>query len=144
MLALMKKFSIFLLLLLFAIAGLQVFFNHSAEEFVEGDLYDKILQRGVLKVGITSDSKPFAYQNEKGELVGYDVDLARYIAQYIVKDPTRVELIPLESSERLIKASTGDVDIVIATLTITPQRQEIVSFSLLSHVMLSLIHRARL
>ena len=36
----MKKFSIILLLLLFAIAGLQVFFNHSAEEFVEGDLYD--------------------------------------------------------------------------------------------------------
>ena len=65
----MKKFSIFLLLLLFAIAGLQVFFNNSAEEFVEEDLYDKIMQRGILKVGITSDSKPFAYKNKKGELV---------------------------------------------------------------------------
>ena len=126
----MKKFSIFLLLLLFIIAGLQVFFNKSAEEFVSGDLYEEIMQRGVIKVGVSSDSKPFAYKNKNGELVGYDIDLARYIAQYIVKDPTRVELIPLESSERLLKASTGEVDIVIATLTITPQRQEIVSFSI--------------
>ena len=126
----MKKFSIFLLLLLFAIAGLQVFFNKSADEFIEGDLYEEIMQRGIIKVGVSSESKPFAYKNEKGELVGYDVDLAKYIAQYIVKDPSKVELIPLESSERLIKASTGEVDIVIATLTITPQRQEIVSFSI--------------
>ena len=125
----MKKFSIFILLALFCIAILQVVFNQSAEEFVENDLYEEIMQRGVIKIGIASESKPFAYTNTNGELVGYDVDLARYIAQYIVKDPKKVELIPLEPSERLIKASTGEVDIVLATLTITPQRQEIVSFS---------------
>lgn len=126
----MKKFSIFLLLVLFAIAGLQVLFNKSADEFIEDDLYEKIMQRGTIKIGITSESKPFAYKNDSGELVGYDVDLARYIAQYIVKDPQRVELIPVETFERLIKASTGEVDIVLATITITPQRQDVVSFSI--------------
>ena len=126
----MKKFSIFLLLVLFAIAILQVIFNNSANEFIENDLYEEIMQRGFIRVGVASESKPFAYTNSNGELVGYDVDLAKYIAQYIVKDPNKVELVPLEPSERLIKASTGEVDIVLATVTITPQRQEIVSFSI--------------
>lgn len=125
----MKKFSIFLLLVLFAIAGMQVLFNKSAEEFIEDDLYDEIMQRGKLIVGVHADSKPFSFTNSKGEFVGYDIDLARYIAQYLVKSPENVEFVKLEPSERLIKASTGEVDIVLATLTITPQRQEIVSFS---------------
>ena len=123
----MKKFSIFLLLVMFAIAALQVILNKSAEEFVEGDLYDKIMQRGKLIVGVHSESKPFSFTNSKGERVGYDIELARYIAQYLVKSPERVEFVELEPSERLIKASTGEVDIVLATLTITPQRQEVVS-----------------
>ena len=126
----MKKFSIFLLLVLFAIAGLQVLFNKSAEEFVEDDLYDEIMQRGKLIVGVHADSKPFSFTNSKGELVGYDIELARYIAQYLVKSPKNIEFVQLEPSERLIKASTGEVDIVLATLTITPQRQEVVSFSI--------------
>ena len=62
----MKKFSIFLLLVLFAIAALQVVLNKSAEEFVEGDLYDEIMQRGKLIVGVHSDSKPFSFTNSKG------------------------------------------------------------------------------
>ena len=57
----MKKFSIFLLLLMFAVAALQVIFNKSAEEFVEGDLYDEIMRRGKLVVGIHADSKPFSF-----------------------------------------------------------------------------------
>ena len=126
----MKKFSIFLLLLMFAVAALQVIFNKSAEEFVEGDLYDEIMRRGKLVVGIHADSKPFSFINSKGERVGYDIELARYIAQYLVKSPELVEFVELEPSERLIKASTGEVDIVLATLTITPQRQDVVSFSI--------------
>ncbi len=37
---------------------------------------------------------------------------------------------PVTPSNRLIMASTGEVDIVISTVTITPQRQEVVSFSI--------------
>ena len=126
----MKKtaFIITLVMLLFAL--FHIFFLRTPDEFVERDLYEEIMERGKIRIGVSSESRPFAYTNEKGELVGYDVDLAKYIAQYIVKNREAVEIIPLESSERLIKASAGEVDIVISTLTITPQRQEIVSFSI--------------
>lgn len=126
----MKKtaFIITLIMLLFAL--FHIFVLHDNGEFIEGDLYDEILSRGKIKVGVSKESKPFAYTNKKGELVGYDVDLAKYIAQYILKNRNAVEIIPIATSERLIKASTGEVDIVISTLTITPQREELVSFSI--------------
>lgn len=125
----MKKFGIFLILaLLFAVWVCGLFMD-STKEFVEGDLYNEILSRGKIKVGINTDSKPFGFYDENGNPAGYDVDLAHYIAQYIVKNPDALEIIPVTPSNRLIKASTGEVDIVISTVTITPQRQEIVSFS---------------
>lgn len=126
----MKKFGfILLLILLFAIWCYGVFFPPT-EEFAEGDLYEEIISRGKIKVGVNTDSKPFGFYNNEGKPEGYDVDLAHYIAQYIVKNPEAVEIIPVTPENRLIKASTGEVDIVISTVTITPQRQEIVNFSI--------------
>ena len=126
----MKKTAILISLVMLFFTLFHIFVLHDNGEFVEGDLYDEIMSRGKIKIGVSNEAKPFAYTNEKGELVGYDVDLAKYIAQYIVKNREAVEIVPIDSSERLIKASTGEVDIVISTLTITPQRQELVSFSI--------------
>ncbi len=100
------------------------------EKFIESDIYDDIMDRGFIKVGINTDSKPFGFYNEKGELSGYDADLARYIAQYLFNNRQKVVFVPVTTSNRLIKASTGEVDIVIATLTITPQRMQVIDFSI--------------
>lgn len=100
------------------------------EKYVETDLYETIMQRGIIKVGIKTDSPPFGFYDEKGEVHGYDADLARYIAQYLLKSPNKIEFIPVNPSNRMIKASTGEVDIVIATMTITPQREQIIDFSI--------------
>lgn len=100
------------------------------EKFVESDIYDDIMDRGYIKVGINTDSKPFGFYNEKGEVCGYDADLARYIAQYLFNNRKKVEFHRVTTGNRLIKASTGEVDVVIATLTITPQRMKIIDFSI--------------
>lgn len=126
----MKKLFFIFMLLFIAMTVAHIFLNNSTKEFVEGDLYEEIMQRGKIRVGINTDSKPFGFIDEKNQVSGYDADLARYVAQYIVKDPSRVEFIPVTPSNRLIKASTGEVDIVISTVTITPQRQEVVGFSI--------------
>ena len=126
----MKKTFFSLLFLFIAAAVVYVMFFHSDEEFAEGDLYQEIVQRGYIKVGINVDSKPFGFYDNKGNVVGYDADLAHYIAQYIVKNHNGVRFFPVTPSNRLIKASTGEVDLVISTVTITPQRQEVVNFSI--------------
>ena len=100
------------------------------EKYVSDDLYETIMNRGVIRVGINLDSRPFGFRDEKGEIKGFDADLARIIAQYILKSSNAVEFIPVTHANRILKASTGEVDIVIATLTINPQRLEIIDFSI--------------
>ena len=126
----MKKFGIFLTLALFIGVWIFGIFTNSTTEFVENDLYDEILSRGKLKIGINLSSKPFGFYDNAGNPTGYDVDLAHYITQYILKNPDLMEIVPVTPSNRLMMASAKDVDIVISSITITPQRQEIVDFSI--------------
>ena len=114
---------VFILLVLFYLIFLK------PEKYTDPDLYEQILQRGKIKVGVYVDSKPFGFVNKDGKICGYDVDLAHYIAQYLLKNPNALELHPVTPANRMIKVSTGELDIIIATMTITPQRQEIVDFS---------------
>ena len=125
----MKKLAIVFSLIFLCMVAFY-FFILRPEKNEEIDLYEKILERGVIKVGINTDSKPFGFIDTDGSIVGYDADLARYIAQYILKNPKRVEFVAVTPANRMIKASTGEVDIVIATMTITPQREEIIDFSI--------------
>ncbi len=125
----MKKLGITLILAFLALVGIHFLLAPKTGEFAEDDLYEEIKSRGILKVGINPDSKPFGFIDSNGNYAGYDVDLARYIAQYIVNSPERVQFVEINSSNRLLKASTGEVDIVISTVTITPHREEVVSFS---------------
>ena len=100
------------------------------EKYVSDDLYETIMNRGVIRVGINLDSRPFGFRDEKGEIKGFDADLERISAHYILKSSNAVEFIPVTHAHRILKASTGEVDIVIATLTINPQRLEIIDFSI--------------
>ena len=126
----MKKLGIVLILAFLALVGIHFLLSPTPDEFVEEDLLEQIKSRGVLKVGINPDTKPFGFIDKNGKYTGYDVDLAKYIAQYIVNNPEKIEFIPVTAANRLIKASTGEADIVISTITITPQREQIVSFSI--------------
>lgn len=116
--------SIFLCLVAF------YFFVLKPEKYEEKDIYDSIIEKGIVKVGINMDSKPFGFKDQNGEVCGYDADLARYIAQYLTGNRNNVKFINVTPHDRLLKASTGEVDIVIATMTITPQRQQIINFSI--------------
>lgn len=126
----MKKLGLFFILLFVVFAVIYAIFFRETDEFVQNDLYNEIIQRGYIKVGVNVNSKPFGFYDKNGNVAGYDADLATYIAQYLVKNRAGVKFIPVTPSNRLIKASTGEVDIVISTVTITPQREEIISFSI--------------
>lgn len=125
----MKKLGIILSLLFLVLVAIHFLLTPKKDEFVINDLYDEIKARDRLKVGINVDAKPFGFIDENGEYAGFNVDFARYISQYLLNDRNKIEIIPVNPSNRLLKASTGEVDIVISTVTITPQRKEIISFS---------------
>ena len=65
------------------------------EKYEEIDIYDSIMEKGIIRVGINIDSKPFGFKNEKGEICGYDADLARYVAEHITGNRNNVKFIPV-------------------------------------------------
>ena len=101
------------------------------EKYETVDIYDEMMERGYIRVGINTDSKPFGFIKENGQVCGYDADLARYISKYIFTNKAQsVIFVPVTPSNRLLKISTGEVDMVIATMTITPQREQVINFSI--------------
>lgn len=93
------------------------------------DVMDKIIQRGKIVVGVKYDTKPFGFMNEKGFVEGFDVDLARYIAKSILGNENRIEFKQVTPSNRILALNSGEVDMVIATMSVTKQRAEVIDFS---------------
>lgn len=98
------------------------------------DDLETITTRGKLIVGVRDDTKPFGYRDINGTLQGYDIDLAKYIVKDVLGNEDAVEFIPVNASNRISKLNARDVDIVIATMSITDQRQLVVDFSVSYHI----------
>ena len=91
---------------------------------------EKILNRDLLIVGVKTDAKPFGFISETtGEHAGFDIDVARYIAQDLLGSERKVKFVGVTASNRIEAITSGEVDIVIATMSIIPQRQYLIDFS---------------
>jgi len=87
------------------------------------DTWNKIMSRGKLVVGVKADYKPWGFRNESGELVGMEVDMAKAAAEVMGVD---VELVPVQSSNRMQFLEQGKIDMMIATMSDRPDRRKIV------------------
>ena len=88
-----------------------------------------ITKRGKIIVGVREDTKPFGYRDINGTLQGYDIELAQYLAKSILGDTAAVEFVPVTAENRIEKLNTKEVDMLIATMSITNQRLLVVDFS---------------
>ena len=86
------------------------------------DDLDDIVERGSLVVGVKDDYAPFGSRDAAGELVGYDIDVARGFADAI---GVELELVPVSSANRLQKLQRGEIDVVVATMGDTRSRREL-------------------
>lgn len=94
-----------------------------------GSTMARIAQRGFLIAGVNRDYYPFAVRDEHLRWDGFDVDVARDIAQAIFGDRDRVRFLPLNVADRVTAAKSGDADVVVATITITCKRHLDAEFS---------------
>lgn len=95
-----------------------------------GPTLDKIKARGKLIAGVKYDAKPFGYlDTADNQVKGYDVDVARAIAKKIFGDENKIELKQVKSADRIPALQQGDVDIVVATMTINEERKKQIDFS---------------
>src|SRR5689334_23262576 len=83
-----------------------------------------VLDRGHLIVGTGSTNAPWHFEDEKGELTGMDIAMARILAKGLFDDDSKVEFVREDPAARIPNIATGKVDIVIQFMTVTPQRAQ--------------------
>lgn len=84
------------------------------------DALDWVLESGVLRVGMDASFPPFEYVDGEGNLVGFDVDLARELAARLGVEPQFVANLPYDGLYDALTA--GQVDVVISALYTDPAR----------------------
>lgn len=87
------------------------------------DVLDTIKKAGVLKVGVKADYKPYGFLDPSGKVIGIEPDLAKEVAD---KLGVKVEYIPVVGSNRMQFLAQGKIDLMIATMTDTPDRRKAV------------------
>ncbi len=89
-----------------------------------------IVARGRLRVGVDQNTYLFGYRDPAtGQIVGFDIDIAREIARALFGDPNRVQLTAITSAQRIPFIQSGQVDIVSDSMTINCERLQLVDFS---------------
>jgi polar amino acid transport system substrate-binding protein len=96
----------------------------------EKSLLDDVLARGKLIVGTGSTNAPWHFKDENGNLVGFDIDIARMIANGLFKDPNKIEFVEQSSDARIPNVTTGKVDITCQFMTVTAERAQQVAVTI--------------
>ena len=89
-----------------------------------------IKDRGVLNVGVKVDVPLYGYLNpETNEQEGIEADIARALAKAIIGDENAVSFQAVTAQTRGPLLDNGEVDVIIATFTITEERKLSYNFS---------------
>jgi len=90
---------------------------------------DVVLERGKLIVVPMSTAPPFAFNDDKGQLVGFDIDIARLLATALFKDPSKVEFVVVTAEGRWPAIESGRADMGVGGTTVYPDRALRVAFT---------------
>lgn len=82
-----------------------------------------------LRIGVAT-FEPLMGVREDGKYVGFDSDIARYLAASLgYAGDDRIEFVPLATEDRIPALQGGQVDMVVSSFSITEERQKLVSFA---------------
>ena len=97
-----------------------------ANETVLSPKFNKVLEDGILRVGVSLFT-PWTMKDKNGELVGFEIDVAKKISKDMGVTP---KLISYDWGKLIPALNEGKIDIIIAGMAITPKRALKVNFSL--------------
>ena len=88
-----------------------------------------VKSRGKWQIGVKCDTPPFGWQDTSGRNRGYDVEVARQFAKWAFGSTSKVDFTCVTTASRIGTLTQGRVDIIIATLTWTADRERTIDFS---------------
>ncbi len=86
----------------------------------------QIEKKGTINVGMLVDFPPYGIMNEQNKPDGYDADVAKLLAKYM---NVKLNLVPVTGPNRIPYLLSGQVDVLVASLGITPERAKKVDYS---------------
>lgn len=87
---------------------------------------EDIQEEGIINVGIGYDKEPFGFIDQSGELVGFDVDIVNYIAEYL---DVEVYFSGVTSDNRIDKLIKGDIDLIASAMKHNFDEEEDIDFT---------------
>lgn len=84
------------------------------------------LQKGVLKIGMEGTYAPFTYRDARGNLTGFDVDIAKAVA---AKMGLKAEFVLTEWGGILAGLQANKYDVIVNQVGINPEREKTIGFS---------------
>lgn len=98
----------------------------------QADQLDDIKKKGELVVGVLGTDEPNSFIDPKSrEIIGYEVDLARAVAN---KLGVKLKLKQLAVAARIPELQQGHVDLLAASLTHNKEREAVIDFSLTTFI----------
>jgi len=88
--------------------------------------WDKIEDRGYLIVGLDDTFAPMGFRDNSGNLVGFDVDLAKEVGERL---DIEIQFQPIDWDSKVLELNSGTIDMIWNGLTITESRMEEMLFS---------------
>jgi len=92
----------------------------------QDDSWQKVEQAGILRVGTSADYPPFEYRDENNEIVGFDIALIQQIGERL---GLKVEVTDYAFEGLPMAVASGQADVAIGALSVTPEREAIANFS---------------
>ncbi len=109
--------------ILVAMLGVAVITAITTQANAANDRFLKVLERGTLIVGVKADYKPWGFRDSDGKLVGMEIDMAQDVADAM---GVELELVPVQSSNRMQFLEQGKIDLMIATMSDKANRRKVV------------------
>ena len=112
------------MILMFCLAG-PAAADDINKDLAKSSIIDKVMRKGTLRVGL-STFVPWAMQDKKGEWIGFEVDVAKQLAEDM---GVKIEFVPTKWEGLIPSLLTGKFDLIIAGMTGTPQRALKINFT---------------
>lgn len=120
-----KKFKAFFLVLISLFA-----LTLTACSNGKKDVYQEVKQSNKIVWGVKADTRLFGLMSIKtGEIEGFEIDLAKALTKEILGKDGQAEFVQTTTKSKIPLLKNGNIDAVLAAMTITPERKKQVDFT---------------
>jgi polar amino acid transport system substrate-binding protein len=109
----------------YVLGALLAFATVFSLQAMAGETLQRVIDFKVLKVGMSGNQPPMTMTSREGAPMGFDVDLAKALANAM---KVKLEIVKMPFGELLGALDEDKVDMILSGMSITPERTEMVSF----------------